>query len=289
MALPDGTGRLRGHHQLTVIHLEGIRGSPPFRAFKGLEMVTQRKSNIPPHHRLTLKDVIRDHQEGLLTAKGAIFYTVASSRKLGDEVRLNPAHFIQVTGMSKANFYKKLAELKLQRRIDFEIEGAVILKVPIEENTGTPEYIFLSELSQKRDSESQKVDKKSQKRDSESQKVDKKSSEPAPSKDSGSPLSIQSLQSNLSSQDEQKEKDRLEDDPKFHEWLKNKANSLPKKPALLELWVQKQAQNEANQKEYQQYLESLQKVKLPAIPLVEEITNPHEYWKRLNQRRNDNG
>ncbi len=33
----------------------------------------------PPHHRITVKDVLRDYKRGMLTVRGALYYLVYSA------------------------------------------------------------------------------------------------------------------------------------------------------------------------------------------------------------------
>lgn len=108
----------------------------------------------PPHHRMTFADVIRDYRDGLITVKGAIFYGLSSRQPQGSTVRMNPRETARQLGVGKSIIYKSISELKVLHRIDFETSGNLEVKVPVEENTGIPEYIFLDELSTKVESES---------------------------------------------------------------------------------------------------------------------------------------
>ncbi len=222
-----------------------------------------------PHHRLTLKDVIRDYQNGLLTAKGAIFYIVAASRKLGEAVRVSVAGICKKLEISKATYYRVIGELTTEKRIDFDTCDEMLLTVPTSNEEGIPDYVFLNELSHKRDYLSQKRDCQSQKRDEFSQKRDEfsherdclsqkrdeKPLEPLPDEGLRSPLSIQSLQSFSLSTDGDRERDKNADakeeiEPAYREWLIAKSESLPIKPTFLEQWIRKQAPLEANQKDF---------------------------------------
>lgn len=239
--------------------------------------MTNRGNKVAPHHRITLNDVLQDYEDGLLTIKGAIFYAVSSSRKLGEFVRLNPVRFGEQLGASRSSIYQSIAELKEHKRLDFEVDGSYLLKVPIVEDEGIPLYVFLRELSKK-------SDKKSEILDGKSRILDEKKSESALEADSETLQSIQSIHSSLSSQETQTESEEVVNDPEFRKWLIRKMDQLPQKPALTELWLEKQAQNEANQKEYLSYRTSLQRAKIPENIQTEEITNQAEYWKRVRER-----
>jgi hypothetical protein len=257
---------------------------------------------------MTLADVIRDYQGGLLTAKGFLFYAVSCQRRQGEAIEVNPDRLCGLVGLSKTSFYRAIAALKLQHRMDFEISGRMTLKIPIHPPSGEPEYIFLGELSQKGDNFSQKGDNFSQKGDNFSQKGDnfsqkgdnfsqkgdnfsqKGDSKPLElSQDRGSrtPQSIQSIQS-LSLTESERE---TAIDSGFRKWLTEKAASLPTPPALLERWLETQAKKPSNQKGYQQYLDTLQQRAIPENLPVEEIIDPTsaDYWQRVHQRGGSHG
>ena len=222
-----------------------------------------------PHHRLTVKDVIRDYKAGLLTTRGAIFYLVASARKLGKVVRLSISWVCDQLGINKASYYRAIGKLSEQHRLEISAPDEMELNVPMSNSEGVPEYVFLEELSQICDSDSHKCDKNSQICDSDSQFCDsdshlcdknsqicdKKPPEPASHNGSGSPLSLQSLQSFSLSTESDRERDQNADakqqiEPAYRDWLIWKSEQLPVRPTFLEQWVKKQAPLEANQQDF---------------------------------------
>ncbi|MGI0494288.1 MarR family transcriptional regulator [Alkalinema pantanalense CENA528] len=52
----------------------------------------------------------------------------------------------------------------------------------------------------------------------------------------------------------------------FYEWLKNRAYELPKRPALVDAWIQKQATKRTNQKAFLKYKKSLDRINIPPAP-----------------------
>lgn len=255
----------------------------------------QTKKTLP-HHRLTLKDVVRDYRDGLLTAKGAVFYATAASRKLGESLRVTPCKMAETIGITTRAFYKSLADLRIQKRIDFEVEGTMMLKVPISEKTGTPEYIFLEELGTNVHklgtnvhsqgtivhSQGTNVHKLGTNVHSQGTIVHKKSSESPQDGASESLQSLLSIQSLSLLQDGERETSKLEEDPEFRQWLEKKASQLPTKPALLNQWIDSEAKKESNQIEFLK-TKTPKGIAIPENLPLEQIDNlsPEEYWRRV--------
>ena len=265
------------------------------------------KTRHPGFHRLTLRDIARDRADGLLTAKGAIFYSVIAAQKPGTTIKFNPKDLAKQLLISKTAFYRAIAELKTDGRIDFEVEGRLIISIPIDENTGLPEYLAAEELSQKwdsdsqkrenlsqkGDSDSQKRDSDSQKRDSDSQKWEKLSQKreneppkPAPSsRFRASPDKID-IDRSINIEERESAGDPEENDGEFKKWLLNKANLLPQKPALLEQWIDKEMLKESNRREFNQHQEkqtSPTAIPIPEILPLEQISQ-NDYWAAVNAR-----
>lgn len=147
-----------------------------------------------PHHRISVKDVIRDYQAGLLTPAGAIFYLVAASRRIGQAVRVSRSWICKSLNIPQSTYYRAIAALEEQCRLQVSAPDEMILKVPISTTGGTPDYIFLEECSQiwesdsqKWESDSQKWEPDSQKWESNSQKWESQPPEPRTQAESGSP------------------------------------------------------------------------------------------------------
>jgi hypothetical protein len=147
-----------------------------------------------PHHRITVKDVVRDYQAGLLTPAGAIFYLIASTRRMGAPVRVSIRRICQQLSLSRATYYRAIGQLEEQGRLKITAPDEMDLSIPISTSDGVPDYIVLEELSQICDNLSQICDESSQICDGLSQNCDSLSQicdndglEVAPDVDSESP------------------------------------------------------------------------------------------------------
>jgi hypothetical protein len=233
-----------------------------------------------PHHRLTLRDVVRDYKDGLLTVKGAIFYGISATTKPGNKMHLTPKLVAEQLGVHLVTVYRKISQLATERRINFEATGNLITSIPIRD--GKPEYLFFDELlhSDHVDLHSDHVDLHSDHVDLHSDHVDLQKCkneplEPLPHGDSVRSSTNTTNASNASlSMGE-----RVENDPDFLEWLNGKADSLPKKPTLLKQWLRKQASNQENQAEFLQHRKSLEQIKFSAAPAPANL--PPELRKAL--------
>jgi hypothetical protein len=238
---------------------------------------TKRKTD--PHHRMTIQDVVTDFREGLITVKGAIFYGVSASAQHGKPVRIQPNQLANTLGVARSTIYRKIAELKVQGRIEFETEGAIAITIPITPNQPN-DNIFLGKLSHLDHTLSQNCDKlshldhtqshldhtqshldhtqshldhtQSHLDHTQSHECNKKALEQALEADSEA-LHLCNYSSLSTNQERERNGDTEELDPEYREWLVNKANALPTKPALLEQWIKKQAKVTANQREFEQY------------------------------------
>ncbi|MBD1857969.1 hypothetical protein Q2T42_21885 [Leptolyngbya boryana CZ1] len=155
-----------------------------------------------PHHRISVKDVIRDYQAGLLTPAGAIFYLIAASRRIGQSIRVSISQICRQLDLSRATYYRAIGTLAEQGRLRISAPDEMELSIPISTTEGVPDYIFLEELSQICDNLSQNCDRNSQICDNLSQNCDNLSQicdnqglEPRTQAESGSPQLTQLDQS----------------------------------------------------------------------------------------------
>lgn len=119
----------------------------------------------PPHHRLTEGDVVRDYHSGLLTARGAIFYLVCATNRLGRAVRLTVDAVCQKLRIHRATFYRAIADLLQQNRLTIQEAGIISFRVPVSTVSEVPDFVLIDDLSQECDEISQPCDKSLQKRD----------------------------------------------------------------------------------------------------------------------------
>jgi len=230
------------------------------------------KKNRTSFYQLKPSDVQRLYDAGMLTPKGAIYLSVASCKRPGEPYRHKPEALCRQFGFDKSTYYRKLNELKIDKWLDFSVEGYVHAWIPNTDTAPDEDLFFLDELSHQRDSESHQRDKKSRKCDSQSQQRDKKSQQrdkknprspsqtatQAPSLD----LLLDPLDLSLDPNDKERETDR-EIEPDFREWLIKKASQLPNPPTLLEQWVQKQSKIESNNREFREYKAKRDRASVP--------------------------
>ncbi|MBL1177839.1 hypothetical protein [Pantanalinema sp. GBBB05] len=140
------------------------------------------KKRTPRHHRLTLETIVQDYREGLITPKGAVFYTISASAPPGYPITLSPQHLCKLFPISKSSYYNAIAALKLGKRLEFVADGTMQLWVPVSNDEGIPDYIFFADkvhdggqLSTMVDSDSMIVDSNSTTMDSNSMIVDSNS------------------------------------------------------------------------------------------------------------------
>ncbi|MEX0271748.1 hypothetical protein AB3R30_21730, partial [Leptolyngbyaceae cyanobacterium UHCC 1019] len=79
-----------------------------------------------------------------------------------------------------------------------------------------------------------------------------------------------------------------EGDLEYRNWLINRANLLPQKPALMEQWVEKEMLKAANKREFAQYeaQAAITQTTVAMAPIPEDIT-PQDYWAAVEARRNN--
>ena len=249
-------------------------------------MIKSNGKECAPYHRLTLKQVRQDRLDGLLTAKGAIFYTVIASQKAGTPMKVNPQKLAAQLSISRTSFYNAIARLKVEGRLDFEADGDLILRIPVDQNTGQPEYILSEELSTIPDSQSTIPDSQSTIPDSQSTIRENEPLKLLPSNGSSASSSKTSKTSKTYIEERESAGDPKENDGEFKKWLLNKANLLPQKPALLEQWIDKEMLKESNRREFIQHQEkqtSPTAIPIPEILPLKQISQ-NDYWAAVNAR-----
>jgi DNA-binding transcriptional ArsR family regulator len=88
--------------------------------------------------------------------------------------------------------------------------------------------------------------------------------EPAPDIASGSPHTIQTIQTLKTLSEDEREFESLS--PEFRAWLTGKAKRLPKPPEFLERWIEVQAQRPSIKEEFLKYRESRERISIPPPP-----------------------
>ncbi|KAM3092669.1 hypothetical protein ACKFKG_21905 [Phormidesmis sp. 146-35] len=233
-----------------------------------------------PHHRLTVKDVIRDYKAGLLTTRGAIFYLVAAARKIGEIVKVSVSWICKQLGINPSTYYRAIGALSEQSRLKINAPDEMEMSIPISTTEGVPDYIFLEKLSHfcnnpLQDCNTELQDRESELHDcnSQLQKCDKKTPEPSHSNRSETPQSLHSLQSFSIEEKREREPKKSEESlipeeeqENFLEWLDRKADQLPSPPALREQWLKSQSRVKENQIDFLKEKSLQEKTKRSAAP-----------------------
>ncbi|MGL4617765.1 MAG: hypothetical protein ACRCZS_01720 [Chroococcidiopsis sp.] len=206
------------------------------------------------HYRLNLEQAKRDYQDGLITATGLVYYTLAILKPPGQKLRVkNIARFAEDLGIGEATFYRVVSKLKLRGLIAWEsIDGLNlwistnegVVNIPHSEVPKNGEgfkslaALSLSQIvesdSQIVESDSQIVESDSQIVESDSQIVEFQSSKPAFGKGSGNPTNtltnlLQIFYKSLSNSEREK----------FEKFVDRKIEALPYKIALKQKWIAK--------------------------------------------------
>jgi hypothetical protein len=244
----------------------------------------------PPQHRIQLEDVYQDYQDGLLTAKGAVFYGVAASKRFGLPVQFNVSEFLKQTGMHKGSYARAVAQLVVEGRLDYPPNATQTLRVPIDAATKQPIYYSLSETrSQICSDRSQICDRSEQICDRPQQICDRQSPEVPPVNESESSLYY------YSSINRERENECEDSGSEFDEWLTRKAMQLPTPPTLLEEWLEKNRVKKSNRKQFLKYKKAVREASVPqpAAPAIFEVESEDErrlallnfWWEDGSQER----
>ena len=192
-----------------------------------------------PHHRMTLSDVIADFKSGYITAKGAIFYGISAATKPGNQMRVQPKLICDSLGISLSTFYRVLSILIKEGRVQTQDSDYLTAKIPVKD--GTPQYLFLRELSQISENHSQISENHSQIWENQQSKSLRLKGSSLPSTNTSNTSLLHG-------------RERMERNPEFLEWLKRKASELPEMPTLLNQWIERQSKLSANQQEFLDWL-----------------------------------
>ncbi|MBD2075506.1 hypothetical protein H6F86_16705 [Phormidium sp. FACHB-592] len=234
----------------------------PFKA-----QSSQNKKTLP-HYRMTFQQALEDFRDGLITPRGILYYSVATTRKKGFKRRIpDIQEFCALVGISVATYYRALGYLKGKNRLDMDSVGGMQLWIPTEEkletNSTQHDLQHCETVSQDCENLSQHCETVSQDCENLSHLRESKTLKLIPSRLSGNPPDPYYLLSNSSSPLSQAQRENQDLKIKsnclfaggeislaYKTWLLSKASKLPEYPILIELWVEKQSQKEANQREF---------------------------------------
>jgi len=143
-----------------------------------------------PHVRLTVSDLKQQYLTGKITVKGYIYNWILASRKYGWRYKTKVKDFCQELGISRAAFYKAIAELKTEPGSTFHFEvpdGAIEMWIDDPSNVTIGVVYDRGHLSTNVDTMSTIVDGMSTNVDTMSTIVDDETPKPAHSKASTDP------------------------------------------------------------------------------------------------------
>jgi hypothetical protein len=218
-----------------------------------------------PHYRYYIEQVQTDYRTGCLTARGAVLMAVRSLRRQGHKLRIqNKAEFARSLGMDRRTLYRAISELKADPDIDFEWEaiGSLDLWIPepVEPADITDIAVGQNDLTcgemttPEANSPHLRRDCHSLRRNDHTcaDFVSTTPLQPTDTNGSSPSSDLSQINTDLSQipPPALSERETLEHDPEFRNWLSQQAAQLPHPPQFLEQWLSKQAKLETNQKDY---------------------------------------
>ena len=94
-------------------------------------MANSERAKSKPHYRMTLEDAISEHKDGIITAKGLIYYAVKTTRADGYKMRIKDVSaFCKQLGINRSTFYRAVSDLKTIRRLEWEAPNDLNLWAP---------------------------------------------------------------------------------------------------------------------------------------------------------------
>ncbi|WP_158234504.1 hypothetical protein [Limnothrix sp. PR1529] len=244
-------------------------------------------AQILAHQRLTAEDVRWQWLNGLLTPSGYVYNLIRAQRKDGWKFRIaNVAAWCREHQIKRPTFYRAIAQLREANLLHFEVIGAIDLWIrphdraiePIEpvENTDDPTCPNLDTRPQ--------IWTPGLKSGHPASNLDREAPETqAPSEVEESYRSITDL--SLSDPTAHPERDEdLNDRPiapfdeiEFREWLRKRAQKLPRPPAFIEAWIEKAIKREGYKREFLQEKERRELAKNSApveTPIFQNFPQP---------------
>lgn len=104
----------------------------------------------PIRYPLTWDQALKDYEDGLITPRGLIYYSVACRTK---RLKVNVTTYCKDLKLGQATYYRAVGALKAKQRLNVEAPGGMILSLPeIENETPEAESFTVSGVSQSRES-----------------------------------------------------------------------------------------------------------------------------------------
>jgi len=124
----------------------------------------------PLRYRLTWEQALQDYEDGLITHRGLVYYSVATKAK---RLKVNVAAYCKELNIHKATYYRSIGALEARKRLYADAPDGMILSMPdLENEDQEAESFTVSGESQLSDNPSQLSDNPSQLSDNPSQLSD---------------------------------------------------------------------------------------------------------------------
>ena len=252
-------------------------------------MTTQEiKGERSPHSRRTAEQVRAGWLLGDYTAPGYLHELFFAMKKAGWAIHIpNVAAFCNEWAIGERRFYRAKAKLIAQGRLEERIKGS--LEVWIVE----PDKVINLAVVSDGDSSVSETDKIVSDGDSSVSETHPKVSYQESCGDSPDLSQISSkFFSDLSlSRQPTQERDlnlfNANGEPidSYRDWLIKRARELPRPPALLEVWLEKQGRKKANQKAFEEYQSAIKRTNvpppLPSANFQNQNQELKEYWSAI--------
>ena len=131
----------------------------------------------PCRYRMTWEQTLQDYEDGLITPRGLIYYSVATRTR---RLKINVATYCKELKLHRATYYRSLGALTARKRLNADAPGGMILSMPDAENEDQePESFTTSALSLSCDTHSHDSDTHSHDSDTHSHDSDTPKMKPA--------------------------------------------------------------------------------------------------------------
>jgi hypothetical protein len=265
---------------------------------------TSERKKSQPHLRRTVEQVKEKWRLGDYTPSGYLVELFSAMKAEGFAIVIrNVKAFCEEWGLSRRTFFRAKATLVSQGRLDEEIQGTLIVRL-IPANL---EHLYDDKVGTdgaRSGTHDDKVGTNGARSGTHDDKVgtttpsnDRQASQFDDSPDLYSDLDQISNKS-LSQPTHPPERDgdsfSQENEEAFREWLLQKANQLPTKPAFINQWIESQAKKSENRQEYLKYHKALtERINFPPAvidaprTLDDYVLYPLVRFSEAEQRLND--
>ncbi len=224
------------------------------------------RQKTEPHARLTVADVKQGWLDGYFSGSGYLSLLFRSMKAEGLPIYIgNVAQFCQEWEIGERRFYRAKAKLVEQGSLEEDIQGNLVIRMVSKKR----DRLYDDTAVGNSDTAVGNSDTAVSQFDT---AVTTTPSNPPDNSHSGhSPDLIQISNRSLSDPTHPPERDEdnfsQENEEGFREWLLQKANQLPTKPAFINQWIESQAKKPENRQEYLKYHKAqIDRINFPPAP-----------------------